>query len=104
MLDEGRSKPEMAAELGGTRCSRRSAPGGCGAVKKCSASCSIAQGSIEESRYYLILANDLEYGDASGSSQLPEEVGKPLEAYSQTILNSEFCLLNSPDNQGAAGK
>jgi hypothetical protein len=31
---------------------------------------SIAQGSIEESRYYLILAKDLEYGVASGSSQL----------------------------------
>ncbi len=25
----------------------------------------IAQGSLEESRYYLILANDLEYGDTS---------------------------------------
>jgi len=49
----------------------------------------IAQGSIAESRYYLILAKDLEYGDVSESSQLLEEVGKLLEAYSQAILNSD---------------
>jgi len=49
----------------------------------------IAQGSIEESRYYLILAQDLEYGDVSGSSQLLEEVSKLLEAYSRAILNSD---------------
>ena len=49
----------------------------------------IAQGSIEESRYYLILAQDLEYGDVSGSSQLLEEVGKLLDAYSRAILNSD---------------
>ena len=50
----------------------------------------IAQGSIEESRYYLILAKDLEYGDVSELSQLLEEVSKLLEAYSQAILNSDF--------------
>jgi four helix bundle protein len=50
----------------------------------------IAQGSIEECRYYLILAKDLEYGDVSESSHLLEEVSKLLEAYSQTILNSDF--------------
>jgi len=49
----------------------------------------IAQGSIEESRYYLILAKDLEYGDISGLSRLLEEVSKLLEAYSQAILNSD---------------
>ncbi len=49
----------------------------------------IAQGSIEESRYYLILAKDLEYGNVSESSQLIEEVSKLLEAYSQVILNSD---------------
>ena len=49
----------------------------------------IAQGSIEESRYYLILAKDLEYGDVSESSQLLEEVSQLLEAYSQAILNSD---------------
>jgi len=50
----------------------------------------IAQGSIAESRYYLILAKDLEYGDVTESNQLLEEVSKLLEAYSQTILNSDF--------------
>jgi four helix bundle protein len=49
----------------------------------------IVQGSIEESRYYLILAKDLEYGDVSELSPLLEEISKLLEAYSQAILNSD---------------
>ncbi len=49
----------------------------------------IAQGSLEESRYYLILAKDLEYGDASALRPLLEEVSKLLEAYLQAILNSD---------------
>jgi four helix bundle protein len=49
----------------------------------------ISQGSIEESRYYLILAKDLEYGDVSELSHLLEQVSKLLEAYSQVILNSD---------------
>ena len=38
----------------------------------------IAQGSLEESRYYLILANDLEYGDATELILYLEEVSKLL--------------------------
>jgi len=49
----------------------------------------IAQGSLEESRYYLILAKDLEYGDVSELRQMIEEISKLLEAYSQAILNSD---------------
>ena len=49
----------------------------------------IAQGSLEESRYYLILVRDLEYGDVSASMALLVEVSKLLEAYSQAILNSD---------------
>ena len=49
----------------------------------------IAQGSLEESRYYLILAKDLDYGDVAGAPGLLEEVSKLLEAYSQAILNSD---------------
>ena len=49
----------------------------------------IAQGSVEESRYYLILTKDLEYGDVSELSRLLEEVSKLLEAYSQAILDSD---------------
>lgn len=49
----------------------------------------IAQGSLEESRYYLILANDLGYGDISILMRYLEEVSKLLMAYTNTILNSE---------------
>ncbi len=48
----------------------------------------IAQGSLEECRYYLILANDLGYGDTSILMSQLEEVSKLLEAYSKSILNS----------------
>ena len=48
----------------------------------------IAQGSIEECRYYLILAKDLGYGDNSELINQIEEVSKLLESYSSSILNS----------------
>ena len=48
----------------------------------------IAQGSLEECRYYLILAKDLGYGDTSMLMSQLEEVSKLLEAYSKSILNS----------------
>ena len=48
----------------------------------------IAQGSLEESRYYLILANDLEYVDNPQLGIQLEEVSKLLEAYLSSILNS----------------
>jgi four helix bundle protein len=46
----------------------------------------IAQGSLEESRYYLILSRDLGYGDSAGLNSQLEEVSKLLEAYSSAIL------------------
>ena len=49
----------------------------------------IAQGSLEESRYYLILARDLDYGDVSELRTVLVEVSKLLEVYSQAILNSD---------------
>ncbi len=49
----------------------------------------IAQGSLEESRYYLILTRDLEYGDIFKLRLLFEEVSKLLEAYSRAILTSD---------------
>ena len=49
----------------------------------------IAQGSLEESRYYLILAQDLDYGDVSELMTVLVEVSKLLEAYSHAILNSD---------------
>lgn len=50
----------------------------------------IAQGSLEECRYYLILAQDLGYGDSNKLMLQLEEVSKLLEAYASTILNSDF--------------
>ena len=49
----------------------------------------MAQGSLEECRYYLMLTRDLAYGDVSETSRLLEEVSKLLEAYSRSILNSD---------------
>lgn len=48
----------------------------------------IAQGSLEECRYYMILAKDLGYGDSSELMTEVEEVSKLLESYSAAILNS----------------
>ncbi len=45
----------------------------------------IAQGSLEECRYYLILTQDLEYANTTEISFLLEEVSKLLEAYSSKI-------------------
>jgi four helix bundle protein len=41
----------------------------------------IAEGSIEECRYYLILANDLGYGSTDELTSLLEEVSRMLHAY-----------------------
>jgi four helix bundle protein len=48
----------------------------------------IAQASLEECRYYLILAKDLNYGDTTQLRPLLEEVSKVLEAYTAKILTS----------------
>lgn len=48
----------------------------------------IAQGSLEESHYYLILVKDLKYGDSSPLIAQNEEVGKILSGYAKAILNS----------------
>jgi four helix bundle protein len=50
----------------------------------------IAQGSLEECRYYLILAKDLNYGDTGKLQPQLEETSKLLEAYSAKILASGF--------------
>jgi len=50
----------------------------------------IAQGSLEECRYYLILAKDLNYGVTAQLQTQLEEVSKLLEAYSAKILASGF--------------
>ena len=50
---------------------------------------SIAQGSLEECRYYLILSKDLGYGEQSGVMGHLEEVSKLLDAYTRSIHSSE---------------
>jgi len=45
----------------------------------------IAQGSLEECRYYLILAKDLEYANTEGLSAQLDEVGRLLAGYTEAI-------------------
>lgn len=48
----------------------------------------IAESSLEESRYYLILAEDLGYGKIGERISLLEEASRLLNAYSRAILAS----------------
>jgi four helix bundle protein len=48
----------------------------------------VAQGSLEECRYYLILVKDLGYIDTKTMNSQLEETSKLLEAYSSKILDS----------------
>jgi four helix bundle protein len=50
----------------------------------------IAQASLEECRYYLILTEDLDYEKTDSAMSLLEEASKCLEGYIQRILNSDF--------------
>ncbi len=47
-----------------------------------------AEGSLEECRYYLILAQDLGYGKTDSLMSAGEEVSRLLNAYSRAILAS----------------
>jgi four helix bundle protein len=49
----------------------------------------IAQASIEECRYYLILIKDLGYYDTSEPMLLLEEISKMLDSYASSILDSD---------------
>ena len=48
----------------------------------------MAEGSIEECRYYLILAKDLGYADTERLTASLEEVSRLLGAYAAAILSS----------------
>jgi four helix bundle protein len=48
----------------------------------------ISQGSLEECRYYLILAEDLNYGDTCDLMAAANEVGKMLNAYIRAIQSN----------------
>ena len=45
----------------------------------------IAQGSLEEVRYYIILSHDLEYGDTLDLNEDLAEIGRMLEAYMKSM-------------------
>ena len=49
----------------------------------------IAQGSLEECRYYLLLARDLGYCDSDGLLERIDEVGRLLDAYMRPILSAD---------------
>jgi four helix bundle protein len=48
----------------------------------------MAEGSVEESRYYLILAQDLGYGPTAELMASLEEVSRMLHAYSASLLSA----------------
>jgi four helix bundle protein len=50
----------------------------------------IAEASLEECRYYLILAQDLGYGDTTSLANTAEEISRLLNAYTAAILSSDF--------------
>jgi four helix bundle protein len=49
----------------------------------------IAEGSVEECRYFLILVKDLGYGDTERLASLLEEVSRLLNAYTAAILTPD---------------
>jgi four helix bundle protein len=48
----------------------------------------IAQGSLEECRYFLILAHDLGYADTNNLLALADEVSRFLNSYTRQILHT----------------
>ena len=50
-----------------------------------------AEGSLEESRYYLLLAQDLGYGETGRLTASLEEVSRLLNGYSKAIASSKSC-------------
>ena len=60
----------------------------------------IAEGSLEECRYYLILAHDLGYGQTDSLTSTLEEVSRLLNAYTRAILAPDFCLPYPAGYQG----
>ena len=49
----------------------------------------IAQGSIEECRYYLILSQDLGYGETTGLMSNLDEVGRMMAGYLEAIPDTD---------------
>jgi len=64
----------------------------------------IAQGSLEECRYYALLSRELGYSDCAGLYAQLEEVSKLLDAYARAVRTSVApapnpdCRLLTPDS------
>jgi four helix bundle protein len=50
----------------------------------------IAQGSLEECRYYLILAADLGFGDNADLMRLLTDVSRLLESFAKSVSNTDY--------------
>jgi len=50
----------------------------------------MAEGSVDESHYYLILVRDLGYGDTQALMKSLDEVSRLLGSYARAILASSF--------------
>jgi hypothetical protein len=64
----------------------------------------IAQGSLEECRYYIILSNDLNYMNEQIKTELTgllEEVGRLLNAYCKGILSTSTTSTNSSNSSNS---
>ncbi len=57
-----------------------------------------AEGSLEESRYYLILAQDLRYGETTKLTTSLEEVSRLLIAYSKAIVEAGSKIASGPSD------
>lgn len=57
----------------------------------------IAQGSLEECRYYLILAEDLGYGSRPEMKRSLERLSGRFENYIRAMLNAECRIPNTQD-------
>ena len=48
----------------------------------------IAQGSLDELRYYIVLSKDLGYAGDPGLADAAEEVGRMLDAYRRKVVSA----------------
>ena len=58
----------------------------------------MAQGSLEECRYYMILSRDLGYGEPKQLREALEEVSRMLEAYVRAVLSNDITRPSNSDS------
>ena len=58
----------------------------------------MAQGSLEECRYYMILSRDLGYGEPKQLREALEEVSRMLEAYVRAVLSTDITRPSNSDS------